>query len=48
MVPFISITDLARANTYKMYLCGNAYIPLQDMEIYKDCYDKVFNYAQKG
>lgn len=35
--------DLARAERYKMWSNGDAYIPLQDLEIYRKSYNKVYH-----
>lgn len=37
----ITISDLARAERYKMWCNGNAYIPIQDLIIYEKSYRKV-------
>lgn len=34
--------DIARANRYKEYMSGNAYIPLQDIPLYQKSFEMIY------
>ena len=39
--------EIARAEHFRLYCCGFAYIPFQDLPKYRKAFDKVISYRKK-
>lgn len=39
--------EIARAEYFRQYCCGFAYIPLQDLPIYREAFDKVISWRKE-
>lgn len=39
--------EIARAERYREYCCGWAYIPYQDLPIYRKAFDKVISWRKE-